>query len=120
MCTTNWPQTRANAQSEHRPVTPGVAGSSPVHSANTQGKRAFAARFFFLPPFAPPRHSGESGGDRAGQVGAERQSILLRERCDRKNEGQRVAAETDEAVMSVEGCGGLVFGIDNQREDPHA
>ena len=28
------PQTRMNAHSEHSPVTPGVAGSSPVHSAN--------------------------------------------------------------------------------------
>ena len=27
------PPTRLNARSEHRPVTPGVAGSSPVHSA---------------------------------------------------------------------------------------
>lgn len=31
-----------------------VDASSPVHSANIQGKRALAARFFFLPPFAPP------------------------------------------------------------------
>jgi citronellol/citronellal dehydrogenase len=37
----------------YRTVTPGVAGSSPVHSADLQ-KRAFAARSFFLPPFAPP------------------------------------------------------------------
>src|SRR5258706_8376336 len=29
------PQTRMDAHSEHRAVTPGVAGSSPVHSANT-------------------------------------------------------------------------------------
>jgi hypothetical protein len=35
----NWARTRTKPYSEHRPATPGVAGSSPVHSANKKSVR---------------------------------------------------------------------------------
>jgi hypothetical protein len=46
------PQTRMDAHSEHRAVTPGVAGSSPVHSANKINGLALqgANPFSFLGP----------------------------------------------------------------------
>ena len=46
------PQTRMGTRSEHRPVTPGVAGSSPVHSARTQGRRTRVRLFHVRPAWA--------------------------------------------------------------------
>ena len=47
-------------------------------------------------------------------------SALPCEGRDWKREGQRTAAEVDEAVMPIERSGGVVFCIDNQCEDAHA
>jgi len=44
------PQTRMDAHSEHSPVTPGVAGSSPVHSATKHARNAHDKwAFSFVP-----------------------------------------------------------------------
>src|SRR5215831_15992233 len=50
----NRPLARANPRNWHRPVTPGVAGSSPVHSANNafdDKDLAAFGRLFRIPKF---------------------------------------------------------------------
>ena len=118
----DWPQTHMDAHSEHRPVTPRgsrvrAPSTPPTSKENGPSRPVFS---FLSTPFAPPLASLAS----QAATGCDKQpckpSVLFRERCDRKDKGQRAAAETDEAEMFVERSGGLVLGINDQREDAHA